>query len=244
MFDITFGLSSTIWIGIAIITGVLGFGLIGMGLTDKQKKGLKVVCVASVLITTIVLGYWSTAPTTEIDDNGVPEGQGTFIVSVVDETGYNGANVLKMSDYSFKVLCNVDVHGVGTPFFAGGNITGWCNLTVTTTRTDTNVNDAYIVSKLTTVPEISNITTGMSYPALAKNIDGSYVVNYTNSAATITTTEIMQPRAALMRADTYTVRIFANANAVAAQPLQGGYQIVLTASGQPITIEFIHNTNT
>lgn len=245
MIDITLGLSSTVWIGIAIVTGVIGFGLINLGLTKSMLKGLKVVCVASVLITTVVLGYWATTPAVIDPADTIPEGQGTFLVSVLDETGYNGANILKMSDYSFKVLCSIDVHGVGTPFFSGGsNVSGWCNLTVTTTRSDTNVNDFYIVSKMSSVPDVSNVTSGMSYPALAKNIDGTYVLNYTNSAAVITVTEIMQPRASLMRADTYVIRMYANANAIAACALQGGYQVVLSASGVPVTIEFIHNTNT
>jgi hypothetical protein len=54
----------------------------------------------------------------------------------------------------------------------------------------------------------------------------------------------MQPRAAGMRTDTYMVRIFLNANAVAALPLQGQYTIILTACGQPITINVVHSTNT
>jgi len=242
MYDFTFGLSATIWIVIGLIAGAIGWKMIGLGLSNGQLKAMKVAAVVSLLIATVSLGWWATTPTTP-EGTLVPEGQGTFNVNVVGPTGATGTHIIKMSDYYFKVLVNTDVHGVGTPFPVG-NITGWCNLTVTTTRADTNVNDAYIISQITDVGTATNVTTSTTYDGIAKAVSGDYRVNYTNSAVTITLDSIMQPRASLMRADTYTVRILSNVNAIVALPLVGSYTVTLMASGVPVTIEFVHNTNT
>ena len=225
--DITFGLTGMMWIGIAIFLGILGWGFVNMGLTAGTKKMLKVGAVASVLVATVALGMWVTTPVT-------PAGDVTGVVW--DVVGTSGdADVIKMSDYSFKILCTWDVSDADL-ITASQN----ASFTFTVTRADTNIIDATTIAKFTDFGSKTNVTTSQTYDGMEKNADGTYNVVYTNSQSVVTANQIVVPYDKTLSSDSFTLLVNPNANAIASCPLQGGYTTTFTFGGQVFSIEFVH----
>ena len=225
--DITFGLTGMMWIGIAIFLGILGWGFLNMGLTAGTKKMLKVGAVASVLIATVALGYWATTPE-------VVTGDVTGVIWDVTITE-SDADIIKMSDTSFKVLCTWDVSDAALTA-ATSNAT----FTFALARADTNIIDATTIAKFTDYGTKVNVTTSQSYDGIEKNADGSFNILYTSSQSVATTSQIVVPYDKTLSSDTFTLLVTPNANAIAASTLQDGYTATMVVGGQTITIEFVH----
>lgn len=226
--DITFGLTGVMWIGIAIFLGILGWGFINMGLTAGTKKMLKVAAVVSVLIATVALGYWAVdTATPEADVSGV-----TWDTSCSS----TGANVVQMSDYTFKVLCTYDISDAALTA-----ATDDATFTFVNTRADTSIVDATAICKITDYGTQTNATTSQTYDGIEKNTDGSYNVVFTNSAGANTTNQIVVPTDKKTATDSFTLLLTPNVNAITAATLYGGYIVTVVNAGQTYSFEFVHH---
>lgn len=225
--DVTLGLTGVMWVGIAIFLGILGWKLVNMGLTAGSLKILKVGAVASILIATVAFGMWAVTPAATVDPTGV-----SWDVDVVS----SDSNVIKMSDYSFKVLCVYDISDADLTV-----ATQHANFTVTITRTDTNIIDATSIGKFTDYGTKTNVTTGQSYAGMELNADGSYNVNFTSSQNVVTDTQIVVPYDKKLSADTFTLTTEPSSLAVVSCVEQAGVTTTWIVGGQTITVEYVHH---
>jgi len=225
--DVTLGLTATMWMIIAIVFIAIGW-FVNMGLNEGQKKAVKVGAVAAVLITTVAMGMWATTPTTVTGD----------VTGVIFDTEATSADahVIKMSDYTFKILCVYDISD-GTLTAA----TDTATFTFTNTRADTEIIDATGIAKVTDFGSKTNITTDQTYNGLAKNADGSFNIIYTSSQSVNTTNQIVVPYDKTLSADTFTVLMTPNVNAITAAVLQDGVIVTMVNAGQTYTFEFVHS---
>jgi len=226
--DLSLGLGLTAWIFITLILVALGW-FVNMGLNGQQKKAVKVVAVGALIITTMVGGLWAT------DETSTPTGNISGVI--FDTEGASaGAHVIQMSDYSFKILCVYDISD-GALAAATDDAT----FTFVNTRADTEIIDATAICKITDYGSKTNVTTDQTYNGLAKNADGSFNVVFSSSQSVNTTNQIVVPYDKTLSADTFTVIMTPNVNAIAASVLQDGVIVTMVNAGQTYTFEFVHS---
>lgn len=225
--DVTLGLTATAWILITIALVALGW-FVNVGMNAQQKKGVKVLAVASALILTVALGFWVS------DIEAVP-GDITGVTWGTSCTS-DDSHVIKMADYTFKVLCVYDISDAALT-----SATEDVTLNFVNTRTDTEIIDATAICKITDYGTQTNSTTSQSYDGIERNTDGSYNVVFTNSAGDNTTNQIVVPTDKKSATDSFDLLLTPNANAIAAAPLYGGYLVTIVDAGQTYIIEFVHH---
>ena len=195
----------------------------------KGTKALVAVGIIALVSITVTEGVWDATDPSDpltVTPTGV-----TWITSAVS----SGANVVKMSDYSFKILCTYDISD-GALTAATDDAT----FVFTNTRGDTGITDATAIAKITNYGTKTNVTTDQTYAGIAKNADGSYNVIYTNSQSANTTTQIILPYDKTLGTDTFTLLLTPNVNAITAATLQDGVVVTMLNAGQVYTFEFIH----
>lgn len=231
MYDFTFGLSATVWIVIAVVCAMLGWGYVNLGLGAGTKKMLKVLAVVGVLIATVALGWWATVPTDT--EGSIAATSWDFTHSSGDTTGFSVANNTTISSE----------RGIQITFDSNGGTAldeATINIDYAVVRDDNSVADSVGKLEIISIGSVTNTTTGLSADIIAKTTSGDYDTALDDGSTTWQDTLVMYfPSDPSVRTDTLGVQLEINYQAVANLPVWGSATIVISIDGVTDTISIL-----